>query len=75
MADENGVLVPKSQRQPGFHDRLAQLVIVPYYEALYWTTDYYGWLNDWFAELTADLDRLLPGMLHTGPQPTRFRAA
>jgi hypothetical protein len=47
-------------------------VIAPYYEALYWTADYYGWLSHWFKEFTADLDRLLPGMLHPGPQPARF---
>jgi hypothetical protein len=70
--EEEGRVVPKNQRDSEFHERLAQFVVAPFYNAIWSAADYYGWLAKWFEDFTVDLDRLLPGMLVPGPTPESF---
>jgi len=44
------------------HDKLAQLIIAPYYEVMARVITYHGWPGDSHGELTRSIDRLLPGL-------------
>jgi len=45
------------------HDKLAQLVVSPYYEVLARVITYHGWPGVEHRELTRQIDRLLPELL------------
>jgi hypothetical protein len=70
--ERDGEMVPELQRDLDFHDRLARLVVVPFYYALGYATTYCGWAPGHYTRLTDDIDRLLPGVFVDGPPPPSF---
>jgi hypothetical protein len=68
----DGQRVPELQRDLDFHDRLAKLVVVPFYNALSYAMTYHGWALARHKQLTDEIDRLLPGVFVDGPSPATF---
>jgi hypothetical protein len=64
--------VPSLNRDITFHDRLARLVVGPFYHALAYVSSYYGWASQRFGDLNADIARLLPATFVAGPSPGPF---
>jgi hypothetical protein len=72
MSEKDGQPVAELHRDLDFHDRLAKLVVVPFYNALSYTMSYHGWALARHKQLTDDIDRLLPGVFVDGPSQTKF---
>jgi hypothetical protein len=60
---------PALSRDSTFHERLAQLVVSPFYHALAYVASYHGWTSQRFEELNRNIIRLLPGVFVAGPSP------
>jgi hypothetical protein len=49
------------------HDKLAHLIVSPYYEVLARVIVYHGWPGESHRDLTQQIDRLLPNLLKSPP--------
>lgn len=69
VSDKDGARTPVLDMDITFHERLAQLVVSPFYHALAYVASYHGWTSQRFEELNRDIIRLLPGIFVAGPSP------
>lgn len=72
VSEKDGERTPALHRDITFHERLAQLVVSPFYHALAHVASYHGWTSHRFEELNRDIIRLLPGIFVAGPSPGPF---
>jgi hypothetical protein len=72
VTEENGQKIPALNRDMSFHDRLARLVVGPFYHALAYASSYNGWTSQRFEQLNEDIVRLLPNTFVAGPSPGPF---
>jgi hypothetical protein len=63
---------PALNRDINFHERLAGLVVAPFYQALGYVASYHGWTSQRFEELNRDIVRGLPNLFVAGPSPGPF---
>ena len=70
--ESGGEQIPELNRDISFHERLARLVVVPFYHALTYVASYHGWAPERHRQLSDDIDRLLPGVFVAGPSPGPF---
>jgi len=72
VEEQDGILVPRLDRDISFHERLAKLVVGPFYHALAYVASYHGWTSKRFEDLNEDIINLLPGIFVAGPSPGPF---
>lgn len=72
VIEKDGRRTPTLDRDITFHERLAQLVVSPFYHALAYVASYHGWTSQRFEDLNRDIIRLLPGVFVAGPSPGPF---
>lgn len=72
VTEQNGQKIPALNRDLSFHDRLARLVVGPFYHALAYASSYNGWASHRFEQLNEDIVRLLPDTFVAGPSPGPF---
>jgi hypothetical protein len=76
VVDEvNGQKTPRLTIDISFHDRLARMVVICFYNALSHIVSYHGWVPAAYLELNNDIDALLPGVFIGGPSPGPFDGA
>jgi hypothetical protein len=63
LAESDGERVPVLEVGVEDHDKHAQMVVGPFYEVFTYVVTYHGWPGVQHRELTAAIDRLLPGLL------------
>jgi hypothetical protein len=73
VVDEvEGQKIPRLTIDIGFHDRLAKMAVVCFYNALTHVVSYHGWAPAAYLELNDDIDALLPDVFVGGPTPGPF---
>lgn len=72
VRESEGGTVPELTVGLGFHERLTKLVVVPFYNALTYVASYHGWPSARHAQLSDDIDRVLPDVFVDGPSPAPF---
>lgn len=72
VSEDDGKRTPALDRDITFHERLAQLVVSPFYHAVAYVASYHGWTSRRFEELNHEIIRLLPGIFVAGPSPGPF---
>lgn len=74
IREENGQQIPALARDIEFHNKLAKLVVGPFYQALVRIDHYHGWDSQRFNDLNADLQRLLPTIFNGSEQVPLFES-
>ncbi len=65
----DGETVPELTVGIDFHERLTKLVVVPFYNALTYVASYHGWPPARHAQLSDEIDRVLPDLFVDEPSP------
>jgi hypothetical protein len=66
IKEQGGERIPMLDVSVEDHDKLAQLIVSPYYEVLARVITYHGWPGAPHRNLTSTIDRLLPGLFPHG---------
>ena len=74
VREVNGQQTPELARDLEFHNKLAKLVVGPFYQALVRLDHYHGWNSQHFNTLNAELQRLLPTIFNGSEQAPLFRS-
>jgi hypothetical protein len=72
VGEEKGLVIPRLTRDITYHERLARLVDVFFYNAVTYVSSYHGWAPTSHRRLTDLIDRYLPDVFEGDPRPGPF---